>query len=1445
MNLPSYQSYATVGDLDITGNKITIEAVFMRTAPYGPTYIWAGDLVTKHVDPVDINYLLRPNNAEITTTNGYITTPPICEIELNKIYHVAFVYNGSTLKFYRNGYLMASVPATGNLAQNNHLTKIGYYDAAFHNTNLIGYINEVRIWNVERSQAELRSYMNTSLPSPTTQSGLLAYYQFDNLLNKQGNTTWNATLGGTATINATAPNCNFFADSCTTRTPIGNIINDYTPLLGLNKCDNTVTVEDGSAFKAGDTVLMMQMKGAQINTTNSASFGTVTNYNNAGNYEFNYIKSRNGNLIELKNVILRNYDIPTGKVQLVRVPYYQNAYVSTTLSCLPWDGNKGGVLVLNAADSIVLNANIDVSGKGFRGGTDPVGTPPGYNCFEDQFYYPINQALASEKGEGIAVMDPAMSFGKGAYANGGGGGNSHNSGGGGGGNSGSGGTGGYNYEGAPCNSTVPFDNRGLGGKTIPYSNVLNKIHPGGGGGAGHTNSPEGFEAKGGNGAGIILLMSNKIKVNNFRILANGNDGAACGNTGLGCHEGMGGGGAGGTVISSINEYVGNTIIEVKGGKGADVKAIGTEKVGPGGGGSGGVAWLNNPALPATVTVNNVGGTNGVSTANLNNPWGASAGQAGTTLFNLNIPASSALFKRNIDSVRYNHLPTGCSSFNFEGLAYINSASIASWEWKFGDGNTAVTQNAAHSYSANGPYIVKLIATDINGCKDSISKEVIAGVGLDFDFNYSTDFCNNPLSVQFNGLGNDILTPYWSFGDATVISGNINPVHIYPAEGNYIVKYSVSNSGCADTVTKNIFVGILRDNIIVTPDTTICSGTSKQLRTSPGLDFCWTPVTYLDNPLSANPVTSATENIMYYFTAQVPGTNIIANGDFSAGNSGFTSGYSYAATNTTEGQYYVGTLPQSWNTGVSNCKDHTTTTGNMMMVNGSPVANAEIWKQTLAVVPNTNYAFSCWIQSISVQNPAQLQFSVNNNDLGNLINASSSTCTWQQFYGTWNSGSNTTAIISIVNKNTIAAGNDFALDDISFAPLLVKRDSVFITVNKPAITATNSTSICEGSSIQLQVTGAENYIWTGAGLNNSLISNPVATPLIPTRYIVEGTNSNGCIAKDTVDIGINLKPAITRSENDTICNGSSIQLTASGGVDYLWSPPASLDDPASPDPIATPTSTTRYYITVTDINTCTNIDSIDIFVRSVNDFKISPSSALCKNDSLQLKAEGGHLYSWFPVSGLNDPASAIPNASPAASTLYTVVITDTICHVDHSLETTITILPLPIVTASKDRDIDCIVPSSKLYVVGAKKYNWFPATGLSNVSSQSPVASPEAPLKYFVTGTDANGCRNIDSIMVNVSKDAPGIYLMPNAFTPNNDDINDCFGIKYWGQIKDVEFSIYNRWGETVFYTTNPGDCWDGSVKGVKQSSQVFIYMIRAATNCESSLFKKGTFTLIR
>jgi gliding motility-associated-like protein len=313
----------------------------------------------------------------------------------------------------------------------------------------------------------------------------------------------------------------------------------------------------------------------------------------------------------------------------------------------------------------------------------------------------------------------------------------------------------------------------------------------------------------------------------------------------------------------------------------------------------------------------------------------------------------------------------------------------------------------------------------------------------------------------------------------------------------------------------------------------------------------------------------------------------------------------------------------------------------------------------------------------------------------------------------------------------------------------------------------------------------------------------------------------------------------------ICKNIPIQLFASGGTTYTWSPPATLNDPSISNPVATTSASTKYYVTVTDANTCTNIDSVMVNVRPDPVFTVSPSTNVCENNSTQLTATGGDVYSWQPAASLSDPTISNPIATPMSTTDYSVLITETACNNSTTLTTTVTVLPPPSVHASKSNDLDCSNDASQLNATGAIIYTWSPAVTLDNPNIQNPIATPTTTTQYSVKGVDASGCSNIDTITVYVTGLNKGGYLMPNAFTPNNDGKNDCYGVKYWGVILELDFSIYNRWGQRIFHTNQPGQCWDGTFNGQPQNPDVYIYMIKAKTFCDQYIFRKGTFTLIR
>ncbi|MBL7792804.1 MAG: hypothetical protein JNK77_10800, partial [Saprospiraceae bacterium] len=231
------------------------------------------------------------------------------------------------------------------------------------------------------------------------------------------------------------------------QTQLSGVINHYAAVTGIDTCTHTLTVSDASNFAAGEYLLLMQMQGALINTSNSAAFGDVTDYRSSGRYERARIASVAGNTIILEKALYHNYQLD-GKVQAVTWPVYAEAVVSGELSAAPWNGATGGVLVFETTGSLTLMADIDVSGKGFRGGVADIndGNDCSWLVNVSGFSYGLNNWRGAAKGEGIAAFLPGQEAGRGAQANGGGGGNDHNSGGGGGGNVTSGGIGGENNE---------------------------------------------------------------------------------------------------------------------------------------------------------------------------------------------------------------------------------------------------------------------------------------------------------------------------------------------------------------------------------------------------------------------------------------------------------------------------------------------------------------------------------------------------------------------------------------------------------------------------------------------------------------------------------------------------------------------------------------------------------------------------------------------------------------------------------------------------------------------------------------------------------------------------------------------------------------------------------------------------------------------------------------
>lgn len=448
--------------------------------------------------------------------------------------------------------------------------------------------------------------------------------------------------------------CLLACSTLVAQSTIGGIINTvYIPVTGINAVTNSLAVPTTAGLAVGDSVLIIQMKGASFNTTNTAAFGNLNAVNAAGRSEINIICEIQAGELVMERTLANTYN-PSGAVQIVRIPTYTDVVINAELTAPDWNGTTGGVLIFAASGWVRMSAGINMNGKGFRGGWRYTNYPSSFcGCAQStqypDYFYASPHSRAADKGEGIGDSIPAMSFGRGKEINGGGGGNDHNTGGGGGANYGAGGNGGNSN--SPSCVVGPYCrglNPGVGGLSLSttslISTVENRLFLGGGGGAGHDNNTTG--TGGADGGGMVIILADSLNMGASVIQARGNS-VLTPSTSDGC----GGGGAGGTVVLSvraIRNYLGD--IYVQGGNGGSDSWTTTPQgcKGPGGGGGGGVVWSSVP-IPPSIVPNLNAGNNGVNCAGA---AGATPGTVGGIMIGLPLQSNTSVFPACLLPVEY-------------------------------------------------------------------------------------------------------------------------------------------------------------------------------------------------------------------------------------------------------------------------------------------------------------------------------------------------------------------------------------------------------------------------------------------------------------------------------------------------------------------------------------------------------------------------------------------------------------------------------------------------------------------------------------------------------------------------------------------------------------------------------------------------------------------------
>ena len=571
------------------------------------------------------------------------------------------------------------------------------------------------------------------------------------------------------------------------------------------------------------------------------------------------------------------------------------------------------------------------------------------------------------------------------------------------------------------------------------------------------------------------------------------------------------------------------------------------------------------------------------------------------------------------------------------------------------------------------------------------------------------------------------------------------------------------------------------------DTVLCQGQSLVLNAPTGFDYFQWSTGAFSNQLNVTiPGT-------YGVAAGIVGGNLIQNGNFQNGTTAvannFTSSYIPGTGGTwgllsNPGQYAVSTSPSLVHNNFLNCGDHTTGNGNMYIANGASTPNTIAWSQTVTVIPNTDYVFSFWQMNVlNAVETSNLQLYINSVPISAILPTSTSGCVWQENTGYWSSGTSTQAVLSIVNQSTISSGNDFAIDDIFFAPVCIIEDSIVVDYDTTQVNAGPDITFCANESETI-VASANDVImsWQWSTGVPSLVFTPVSSG----SYTVSGISANGCVSTDEVQVTI----IPIDWQIDDIIMGQATCGSNDGYVSAITS--GTFTDPPS-------------YTWTGPGNPSPNFINASVWTELFPGWYY-----------LSIESNGCFVYDSIQVTPANPPVASV-SASPSSGTY-----------------------PLTVVLDNNSQN-------STNYV-----WNFGNGNTLNTSELQSQTQTYDTTGVYTVMLV-ANFANCSDTAYVTIVVNDPPVIppvvpvdiTAPNVLTPNNDGINDVFLLNMLN-IKEVNLTILNRWGNLVYSGTGLNASWDGKTQeGLPAGEGVYFYMYSATGMQNESFEGHGFVHLIR
>jgi len=789
-----------------------------------------------------------------------------------------------------------------------------------------------------------------------------------------------------------------------------------------------------------------------------------------------------------------------------------------------------------------------------------------------------------------------------------------------------------------------------------------------------------------------------------------------------------------------------------------------------------------------------------------------------------------------------------------------------WDWSFGDGSAhSLVQNPEHIYSSPGTYQVTMFARTERGCTKIDTNSITIYPNPDAVFLNPSPICignEYHFNSQSNISSGTIDSIFWNMGD-NVISYT-DSFNTYMTDGIYPIQLVVSSDfGCLDSVSHNLIVNGL-PIITTSGNDTICPNSLVQVSASGGIFYEWTPANLIINPSVSNPF--ITPDTPSYFYVEVIDVNNCVNNDslyidFLPLPDADAGEDTSVCLNIADLLVFNQSVPMQASGGVSYTWTPIAGLDNPNISN--PIATPVVNTIYIVEVTDVNNCVNTDSIEVTVLNPALELIQVITDSL----------C-----FGD-------TVVVDVLDQGTISnyswspitfVTDPFASEPGFFPPVTTSytltiqnycyqdNDSVLIEVIPiQSLDAGPLDSIClDDSPYQLNAnpTNFEIYNWTSSdnSISNPNIPNPTIQPTISSTYylfIVDSVGTLACTNTDSVEILVFNNPTLNITTPidyfNFICQGDSVLLTANSNdaIIFDWDIDASLSSLNTQTTYAFPSDTNEYFVTVENVHACTNRDSIIINVQKPVFAEIEGDSIMCFGFYVDLEAKEGLYYQWYPTN------ANFSNENHAVTQVYLdndmqiFVDVSNDCFHDTAYKF-ITVSQLPVVDAGEDKYIIRDDFSTFLDGSGDGKPLWYTEQytfeGLLNSPAQySPEAQPFSTTTYVLEiENPITGCKNYDTMVVNV--EVVTLLAFPTAFSPNGDGVNDFAHILKHLNIKSLDdFSIYNRYGELVFKTTDFKSHWDGTYKGVDQENGVFTWNIRATTKDNDSIIRTGNITLVR